>query len=440
MKRRALMLCAMLLGAHGLATAAEWPQWRGPDGQGHVPGTSYPLQWSEAKNVAWKTKLPGRGHSSPVIDGNHIWLTAADEAPISEERRKEKLAKNTGSQPLTLVGELTMLAICVDCETGKVVKTIKLITDPDPDWTHQINTFASPSPVLDDGRLYCAFGTHGNACVDTKSGDVKWTDRGLKLNHENGAGSTPIVWGDHFIVHCDGSDVQYIAALDKRTGKLAWKTPRSGELRSDPQLRKSYGTPLVVKLQGRDQLISPGADWLYSYDPTTGEELWKLSYEELGFSVVPRPVFGHGMLYFSTSFMRGQILAVKFDPSGKPEIAWRYSKQAPKIPSPILVGDELYFISDAGVATCLDARTGALHWEERLAGNFAASPTLADGRLYFSNREGKTYVVQPGTTYKLLATNTLDGGHWASFAGVDGAFYVRTDKALYRIEPTRKGN
>jgi outer membrane protein assembly factor BamB len=433
MKLFAVIGCLLLI-ISGSASAAEWPQWRGPNGQGHIAGSGYPLQWTQTKNVAWKTELPGRGHSSPVIDGKHIWLTAAEEAPISEARRKEKLAKNTGSQPLTLVGELTMLAICVDRDSGKVLKTIKLLTEADPDWTHQINTFASPSPVLDDGKLYCAFGTHGNACVDTKTSEVLWVNRELKLNHENGAGSTPIVWGELFIVHCDGSDVQYIAALDKHTGKLAWKTPRSGELRSDPQLRKSYGTPLVVKLQGREQLISPGADWLYSYDPATGEELWKLGYEDLGFSIVPRPVFGHGMLFLSTAFMRGHVLGVKLDPSGKPEIAWRYSKQAPKIPSPILVGEELYFISDNGVATCLDAKTGELRWEERLAGNFAASPVLADGRLYFSSREGKTYVIQPGPKFKLLATNTLDSGHWATFAGVDGKFYVRTDKALCCIQ------
>jgi outer membrane protein assembly factor BamB len=413
--------------------AADWPQWRGPDGQGHVVGTGYPLTWSETENVAWKVELPGRGHSSPVVDGSRIWLTTAEESPITEEKRKEKLAKNTGGQPLVLVGSLSLRAVCVDRQSGKIVHDIELMTHDDPDWTHQINTFASPSPVIDDGKLYCSFGTHGSACLDTTTGKVLWTNQELRLNHENGPGSTPVIYGDNFIIHCDGSDAQYIAALNKHDGKLAWKTPRSGALRSDPQLRKAYGTPLVVKLNGRDQLISPGADWLYSYDPKTGEELWKLSYEELGFSIVPRPVFGHGMIYISTSFMRGEVLAVKLDASNKPAIAWRYSKAAPKIPSPLLVGDELYFISDNGVATCLDAESGAKRWEERLSGNFAASPAFADGRIYFQNREGKTFVVQPGPQFKLLATNTLDSGHWASLVGVDGAFYLRTDKALYCI-------
>lgn len=417
-----------------LVAAAQWPQWRGPDGQGHVTGTGYPLAWSETENVAWKVELPGRGHSSPVVDGNEIWLTTAVETPITEEKRQEKLAKNVGREPLVLVGSLSLRAICVDRATGKIVHDIELLTDDDPDWTHQINTFASPSPVIDEGKLYCAFGTHGSACLDTQTQRVLWTSRELRINHENGPGSTPVIYGENFIVHCDGSDVQYIAALNKHDGKLAWKTPRSGAMRPDGQLRKAYGTPLVVKLHGRDQLISPASDWLYSYDPATGQELWKLNYEELGFSIVPRPVFGHEMIYFSTSFMRGEVLAVKFDPTGAPAIAWRYSKAGPRVPSPLLVGDELYFVSDNGVATCLDAKTGEKNWEKRLAGNFVASPTLADGRIYFQNREGKTYVVQPGPKYELRATNTLDSGHWASLVGVDGAFYIRTDKALYCVK------
>lgn len=432
MKISAILLAAIVSSAT-LVRAAEWPQWRGPEGQGHVAGAGYPLEWSETKNVAWKTEIPGRGHSSPVIDGEKIWLTTATETPITEEAKAKKLAANTGSQPLTLVGQLSLRATCVDRNSGKILHNIELMTDDDPDWTHLINTFASPSPVLDDGKLYCSFGTHGSACLDTKSGKVVWTNDELNIQHENGPGSTPVVWGDYFILHCDGSDQQYVAALNKQTGKLAWKTKRSGEMNENPQLQKCYGTPLIVKLDGREQLISQGADWLYSYDPATGEELWKMKYGQLGFSIVPRPIFGHGMIFHSTSFMKAQVQAVRIE-NGQPRIVWHYDRQAPRIPSPILVADELYFVSDNGVATCLDAKTGKLHWEERLGGNIAASPTFADGRLYFHNREGKTFVVAPGPEFELLATNLLDGGHWASLAGADGAFYARTDKALYRIE------
>ena len=428
-----MTLAAFLSLLPTLAFSADWPQWRGPDGSGHISGTGYPTSWSETENVAWKTELPGQGHSSPVIDGDAVWLTTATTAPISEEKKKEKLAANTGSQPLTLVGELSMRALCVDRKSGELLHNIELLVHEDPQWTHQINTFASPSPVLDDGKLYCCFGSHGSACLDTKTKKVLWTNQDLVVLHENGPGSTPVVWGDYFIVHCDGSDVQYIAALNKQTGKLAWKTKRSGEMNDNPQLQKAYGTPLVVTIDGQDQLISPAADWLYAYDPATGEELWKLNYGLLGFSIVPRPVFGHDTIYFSTSFMKAQIQAVKVE-DGKPRILWTHDKGAPKIPSPILVGDELYFVNDKGIATCLDAATGKWHWETRLPSQVDRSPTYADGHLYFHNREGETFVVAPGPEFNLLHTNRLDGGHWASMAGADGAFYVRTDKAFYCLK------
>lgn len=420
------------------ALAEDWTQWRGPDGQGHAGSLPLPLRWSETENVAWKTPLPGRGHSSPVIAGDEIWLTTAVETLAGEDEKKEKLQTNTGSQPLIVVSHLSLRAICVDRKEGKILHNIELLSEDDPDWTHAINTFASPTPVLEDGLLYCHFGTHGSACLDTRTQKIVWTNRQLKLNHENGPGSTPVSWGDKLIIHCDGSDVQYIAALNKKTGKIAWRTQRSGKMNSNPQLKKAYGTPLVVKINGIDQIISPAADWLYSYDPKTGEELWKVAYGELGFSIVPRPVVGHGMIYFSTSFMRAQVIAVRYD-GEKPHVAWRFPKSAPKIPSPLLVGDELYIVNDSGIATCLDAKTGDVHWSERLGGNVAASPTHAGGRIYFHNREGQTFVVKAGPKFHLLATNQLDGGHWASAAAVDRAFYLRTDKALYRIEETKTG-
>lgn len=429
-------LSLLLLLATLPAFAAEWPQWRGPDGSGHISGSGYPTTWSEDENVAWKIELPGEGHSSPVIAGDEIWLTTAVTQPITEEARKKKLAANTGSQPLTLVGKLSMRALCVDRKTGELVKNIEVLVHDDPQWTHEINTFASPSPVLDDGKLYCSFGSHGSACLDINTGKVLWTNQELSVLHENGPGSTPVVWGDYLIEHYDGSDQQFIAALNKNTGKLAWKTERSGEMNSNPQLQKAYGTPLVVNIDGRDQVISPAADWLYSYDPATGEELWKLYYGQLGFSIVPRPVFGHDTIYFSTSFMKAQMQAVKVE-DGKPRTIWTQDSGAPKIPSPILVGDELYYINDKGIATCVDAATGKLHWEKRLGGNVASSPTYADGHLYFHNREGDTYVVKPGPEFELLHTNQLDGGHWASLAGADGAFYVRTDNGLYCLRNSK---
>jgi outer membrane protein assembly factor BamB len=244
-----------------------------------------------------------------------------------------------------------------------------------------------------------------------------------------------VLWQDKLIVHCDGRDVQYVVALDAATGKVAWKTERSGELRADTQLKKAYGTPLVIERDGRDVLVSPAADWIYAYDAATGAELWRLSYGVLGFSIVPRPVTAHGLVFMSTSFMQPELLAVRLPETGTaPAIAWREKKGAPNMSSPLVVGDELYVVSDKGVATCLDARSGRPVWTERLGGNFSSSPLLADGRIYVGNRDGDTFVIRPGTTFELLATNRLDGQIFATPAALGRALYLRTDKALYRLE------
>jgi outer membrane protein assembly factor BamB len=289
--------------------------------------------------------------------------------------------------------------------------------------------------VLAGGRLFCHFGDYGTACVDTASARVVWVNHDLRLNHENGPGSTPVVWGDLLVVHCDGSDVQYIVALDQATGRIVWKTPRSGKLNDNPDLKKAYGTPLIIPLDGRDVLLSPAADWVYGYDPATGRELWRVNYGVLGFSVVPRPVIARGLAFLSTSFMKPEMLAVRLGSAdSRPEIVWRQSKGAPTMSSPLVVGEELYVVSDKGIMTCLDIHDGAVHWTSRLGGNFSSSPLFADGRIYVSNRDGATFVIKPGKDYELLATNQLDGRIFATPAAVDRALYLRTDTALYKLE------
>jgi hypothetical protein len=415
----------------GALSAGDWPQWRGPDGQGHSTAKGLPLTWSETENVVWRTEIPGRAWSSPVIAGSQVWMTTAIESEASPVEKAKKLADNFAGQPLNIVGKVSLRAVCVDRNSGKLLHDVELLAVESPDPVHQLNSFASPSPVLENGRLYAHFGTNGTACLETTTLKVVWTNRELTLKHENGPGSTPVLWGDLLIVHCDGSDAQSIAAINKHDGTLAWKTPRSGEMDANPQLKKAYGTPLVTNIGGREALLSPAANWLYAYEPETGRELWKVSYGGLGFSIVPRPVIGHGMVFLSTSFMKPEILAVTL--SEQPKIAWRFNKQAPNIPSPLLVGDELYIVADKGVATCLDAKTGQVNWTERLGGNFCSSPVFVDGRILVGNREGQTFVIAPGKSYKLLANNPLDGQIMATPAAVDSDLFVRTDKALYRI-------
>lgn len=425
------LLSVLLFCVAASLSAADWPQWRGPGGQGHSNAKGLPLTWSETENIVWRTAIPGRAWSSPVIDGQHIWLTTAVESEAPEAEKAKKMKDNFAGQPLNIVGKVSLRAVCIDRSSGKLLHDVELLVAESPDPVHQLNSFASPSPILEDGRLYAHFGTNGTACLDTTTQKILWTNRELKLKHENGPGSTPVLWGDLLIVHCDGSDTQSIAALNKLDGKVAWRTNRSGEMNPEPQLKKAYGTPLITNVGGREAVLSPAADWLYAYEPETGRELWKLPYGAQGFSIVPRPVVGHGMIFFGTSFMKPEILAVTLD--DKPKIAWRFGKQAPNMPSPLLVGDELYIVADKGVMTCLDAKTGQANWTERLGGNFCSSPLFADGRILVGNREGQTFVVAPGKTYKLSATNQLDGEIMATPAAVDADLFVRTNKALYRI-------
>jgi len=434
-------LFLFILFACSAIAAESWPEFRGPTGQGHAGAAKLPTEWSETKNVEWKTELPGKGWSSPVAADGVIWLTAAIDTPLNEEQKKEKLKKNTGDQPLNAAGHIDLFVLGIDQQTGKLLHQVKVLGVDEPQWIHTLNSYASPTPVLSEGKLYCHFGAFGNVCFDTKSLQNVWTNNELQIMHENGPGSTPVLWGGLMIFHCDGSDVQYIAALDKQTGKVAWKTPRTGEMHNNPQLKKAYGTPLIVRqtegTNSREILLSPAANWLYAYDPATGRELWKLNYGTLGFSIVPRPVMGDGLLYMCTTYMKSELLAVRLptisDPASEPTIVWRHKKSVPNIPSPLLVGDEIYIVHDNGVATCLDAATGKEHWTERLGGKYCSSPLYADGKIYLSSREGNTLVIKPGKKFEKLSSNQLEGEIMSSSMVLDNALFIRTDKALYRI-------
>jgi outer membrane protein assembly factor BamB len=432
----ALLFTALTSDSAVAEALPSWNQWRGPAGQGHAPAAKgLPLAWSESENVVWKTPVEGKGWSSPVLADGRLWLTTAVETPLSEAEKAERLANVENSSSLQVSGPVSLRAVCLDADTGKVLHDIELFRQSQPDPIHSLNSYASPSPILDGGRLYCHFGTNGTACVDAASGEIVWSHTLQKIKHENGAGGTPVLFENRLIFDCDGSDQQYIVALDTATGAVAWKTERSGERNPEPQLKKAYGTPIVTEIGGRPVLLSTGADWLYAYDPEDGRELWKQAYGVLGFSIVPRPIVGHGMAYISTSFMQPELLAVKL-PSGDalPEIAWRVKKSVPNIPSPVLVGDEIVMVSDKGVATCLDADSGEVRFSERLGGNFCSSPLYADGRIWVGNREGQTFILTPGKEFHVEATNQLDGEIMATPIAVGPALFLRTDKAVYRIE------
>ncbi|MBI1913364.1 MAG: PQQ-binding-like beta-propeller repeat protein [Planctomycetes bacterium] len=397
------------------AVAVDWPQFRGPDGQGHSSARGLPLRWSEKENVRWKTAIPGLGWSSPVIGDGQVWLTTA-----------------TGEGH-------SLRAVCVDAASGRLLRDVEVFRVKDPPPINPKNSYASPTSVLEDGRLYVHFGTLGTACLETASGKILWTNQELRLDHKEGTGSSPILCGDLLIVNCDGLDVQYVAALEKKTGRLAWKVKRTGARSENPDFRKAYSTPLVIRVGGKEQVVSVGADRTSGYDPATGKEIWWVDYN--GFSNTPRPVFGHGLVFLCTGYFHPEVWAVRSDGKGdvtKTHVVWRDARQAPANPSPLLVDDILYTVSDTGIVTARTAKTGRQLWSERLGGPVTSSPLDADGHLYSFDEEGKASVLRPGPKFELLARNSLDGRVLASPAVAGRALFLRTDGHLYRIEERGK--
>lgn len=422
--------------------ANEWRQFRGSDGQGQAPDAkNLPERWSETENIVWKGAIPGRGWSSPVFADSTIWLTTAIEHPLNEEEREkvraQKLAANPLAKQMDVVGSVTLHAIGVNSRTGEVVQNLELfrITDLEP--IHSLNSFASPSPVLDGDLLYCHFGELGTACVNTETNKIVWKAQ-LSSKHSVGPGSSPIIHENILIVPCDGTDQQYVIALNKLTGEQVWKSKRPDLSGNVDEMHKAFSTPLLVKTSDRDQVIIPGAQWVVAYDPRDGYEIWRVRYGD-GFSNVPRPIAGKGMVYICTGFMQPQLWAIDLEGQGdvtSTHVKFKITKQVPAMPSPLLVGDQLYFVSDQGVATSLDALTGEPIWTHRLAGNYSSSPLFADGKLYFPSREGKTTILRPGREYDEVSVNSLDGQLMASPAVLDESLLLRSQSHLYRIGTT----
>ncbi len=437
----AKFVCAQLIGllatSLNVNSADTWPRFRGPTGDGHAGSTNLPTTWSEEHNVTWKVPVPGQGHSSPVVADGQIWLTAAITSELSEELKNKGLEGLSDQKSLNLVASLSLRVVCFDLRSGKQLRDIEAFAVDTPEPIHYTNTYASPTPVIHNGRLYAHFGSYGTAAIDCRSGEVMWRNSDLKVDHQNGPGGSPLLWQDLLIANFDGIDQQFTAALHIEDGKLAWKTDRSGELNPSPAMKKAYCTPVVVETEGSTELISPGADWVYGYNPRTGSELWKASYGESGYSTVPCPVVGHGLAYICTSFNKSKLLAVKLGGQGdvsQTHVVWTNDSQIPKKPSLLLSGQELLCCNDTGVMTCFDALDGQVLWRARVGGNFAASPILASGLVYVFDQEGKTTVLKAGREHVQVAVNELSEGCNASPAIAEDAFIIRTSGHLYRIE------
>ena len=408
-----LLTLVTILSVSGLLAADEfWNQFRGPEENGQAKAKGLPLEWNEAANVAWKTAIHGRAWSSPVVWGDRIWMTSA--TPDGKQ----------------------LFAIGVDAGTGRIVQDITVFEIAKPMFCFPYNSYASPTPVVEEGRLWVHFGSAGTACIDTSDGRVLWTRQDLPCDHFRGPGSSPIVFRELLIVNFDGFDVQYVVALDKTTGKTVWKTDRTIDYGSDDgDFKKAYCTPKVFEHAGRLQLVSPAAVGTVAYDPLTGRELWKVYHG--GYNAAARPLYSHGLVILNTEGGL-RLLAVRPDGTGDvtdTHIAWTYGKTTPTRPSQLVVGDHLYMTSDAGIVSCLDVKTGEPVWVQRMGGPHSASPIHADGRIYFFDEDGVSRVIAADPReFRLLAENRLDDGCMASPAVIGNALIVRTKTHLYRIE------
>ncbi len=407
-----LPLAALALALGSSSGAAEdWPEFRGPTGQGISTATNVPIHWNTTSNIAWQVAMPGEGWSSPVLAEGKIYLTTA----------------------VTDATSTSLRALCLDAKEGRLHWNVEVLK-PEPGATqamHKKNSLASPTPIVRDGRVYVHFGHMGTAALDL-TGKILWQQTTLKYPPMHGNGGSPALAGNTLVFSCDGASDPFVAALEATTGRLLWKTPRNTPAKN----QFSFSTPLVITVAGAPQAIIPGSGLVGGYDLSDGRELWRARYGE-GYSVITQPVFAHGLLFVTSSYNRSVLYAIK--PAGAKgdvtdtHLAWSHAKGIPNTASPLVVGDELYCVSDSGIATCFDARTGAVHWSERLGGGFSASPVFAEGRVYFQNEEGVGTVLKAGKLFEVLAKNDLGERTLASPAVTDNTLFLRSKSHLWRI-------
>ena len=409
-----VLSCAALFSPCLAWSSSDWPQFRGPDGDGISASKNIPLHWNASTSKAWSVEVPGSGWSSPVVADGKVYLTSA--VPDG-------------------AGDISLNAICMDAGTGKLLWNTGVL-HPEPGEAkamHKKNTAASPSPIVAGGRLYVHFGHMGTAALDL-AGKVIWTQTSLKYKPVHGTGGSPALVNGLLVFSGDGAAEPFVAALDAASGAVRWQTPRQTTAKKN----FSFSTPQAITVKNQVQVISPGSGFVAAYNPLDGKEIWKVSYGE-GYSVVPRPVYAHGLLFLSSGFDAAVLYAIR--PEGAvgdataDHVAWTLKKGAPHTPSVVVVDDSLFCVSDAGIASCVDALTGEVRWSERLAGNFSASPVVAEGRIYFQNETGFTHVVKASKTFELLATNELGERTLASPAVTDGALFIRGETHLFKLVP-----
>jgi outer membrane protein assembly factor BamB len=402
-----MLICLFLAGVVG-GGSPDWPQFRGPRADGRAEGPIPAVEWSETKNVVWKAAVPGLGWSSPVVVSGRVYLTTA--VPDG--------------------GGLSLRAMALDAGSGKTVWDREVRRVEKRPAIHGKNSHASPTPIVHDGAVYVHFGPLGMARLDARDGGIRWVCEELTYPPVHGSGGSPVLIDGKLVVTCDGASDPFVAAVDAATGRVEWRTPRSVKARNS----FSFATPAVTESDGKPLVVAPGSDHCAAYDPATGAERWKV--RAAGWSVVPQPAIGHGLVIYNHNFDRPELLAVQLGGTGDltdTHVVWRLNRAAPSTPSPLLVGDDLYFVSDKGVASAVNAKTGEPHWTERIGGNHSASPILVADRILFLDEAGRATWVRVGRTFERLESNQLPGRTLATPAFAHGAMYLRTDEALYKV-------
>ena len=416
--------------------ADDWPQFRGPQGTGIAPSSAKPpTKWSES-NFVWDTALPGTGWSSPVFEENRIWLTTAVSQKATPEEIAKKLEGVQYAEIKTAASSVDLKALCIDMKSGKVLHELQLAKSTDPAPINPMNSYASPTPAIAAGLVVCHFGNYGTWCLDAKTGKTRWK-QSFVVDHSVGPGSSPVIVEDNVILVCDGTDKQFVVAVDLKTGEEVWRTSRPSIRSTNGEYRKAYCTPMVIEVDGRQQAIIPGAQWTVAYEPKTGKEIWRVDHGQ-GFSVTPMACFESGLVIFSTGYTQPEFVAI--DPTGSGDvtqthIVWR-KRGAPTMPSMISHDGKIFAISDRGIMSCLDAKTGKTLQRKRIGGNFSASPLLANGRLFLSSREGKVTVIDCSESLSPVAENQLGKSIMASPAIIGNDLILRTESRLLRITGT----
>ena len=403
------VVCTLLIASANTAASANWPEFRGGRGDGQADDAKLPIAIDESV-VQWQTPIHGKGWSSPVVWGDQIWLTTATE---------------DGTK---------MSVLCVDRTSGKVIHDVVVIENQKPEFCHSMSSYATPTPVIEEGRVYVHFGTYGTLCLDTTDASEIWRRDDLHCDHFRGPASSPILHDGKLFVAYDGVDVQFVVAFDAKSGDTVWKKDREIDYGTDVGDRmKGYGTAEVITVDGAEQLVYPSAVATIAYRPDDGRTLWTAYHG--GMNASARPIHVDGKVVITNG--SGSMVVVRPDGNGDitdSHIEWSAKKSVPKKASPVVINGLIYMVSDDGIASCRQLQDGQLVWQKRLGGTYASSPIYAGQRIYLFDTEGKISTLEAGREFKQLAETNLGDGFMASAAVVGDQLILRSKSALFSVQ------